>query len=49
MKEKIKLVIPESGIEFLKSILDLLRKNTLNLFVKSKFLSSLYYILFLKE
>ncbi|MEB3342554.1 nitroreductase family protein [Okeania sp.] len=45
MKEKIKLVVPESGIEFLKSISDRIRKNTLSLFVKSKFLSSLHYVL----
>lgn len=49
MKEKIKSVIPESGIEFLKSISYQIRKNTLSLFVKSKFLSSLYYVFLSKK
>ncbi len=45
MKEKIKLVIPEPGIEFLKSSSKKIQKITFNFVVKSRFLSSLYYVL----
>ncbi|NEP85066.1 MAG: nitroreductase family protein [Okeania sp. SIO3C4] len=45
MKERIKLIIPEPGIEFLKLISYQIKKNTLSFFVKSKFLSSLHYVL----
>lgn len=43
MKEKIKSVIPESGIAFLKSIAHGLDKGVLSLVVKSRVLSGFYY------
>jgi nitroreductase len=46
MKEFVKSMIPESGVKVVKKVVDTITYLNLNLVVKSKFLSSLYYLLF---
>ncbi|MDJ1181414.1 nitroreductase family protein [Roseofilum sp. BLCC_M91] len=45
MKEAIKALIPNSGVNFLKSTVDSISQVTWSLVVKSRFLSAIYYVL----